>query len=260
MIELYYICELYLLNLSIMTKLSAFIMLFAGVLSLNIFAQNSGVRFETIGEPGVEKNGQTIYANGTSEIIGLYMIMKNVSGDAQQYKWERIRVNISASNATDELCDNWQCYTPSIAGDNWVLGTYFSLNANQQTVFEPKLSLPEGSGGNATFKYYVLNGSDQRIDSVTVVFTSTLSLQSNTTSKETKIYPNPSNGHVTIKDFSVGSELEIVDMVGKVVLKTALNGVAQNIDLSSNPDGVYFYTIKPSDGGKTITKKLILRR
>lgn len=223
-------------------------------------AQNSGVRFEAVNEPGVEKNGQTIYASGTSEQVGLYMIMKNISGDTQQYKWERIRENLSNPNASDELCDNWQCYTPSIQGDNWVLGNFITLYADEQTAFEPKLSFPESTGGNATFKYYVLDSNNERIDSLTIVFTSTLSLSHNMAPVDVKVYPNPSNGQINIKDASAGSTLEITDMVGKVIMKTKLTGTNQSIDLSSNPDGVYFYTIKPADGGKAITKKLVLRR
>ncbi len=234
-------------------------MLSLGYATLSV-AQSSGVRFEAVNEPGVEKNGQTIYANGTAEQVGLYLIMKNVSGQTQEYKWERVRESLSNPNASDELCDNWQCYTPSIAGDDWVLGNFISLNANQQTAFEPKLTFPEGSGGNATFHYYVLNSNDQRIDSLTIVFSSTLSVPNNMSSvHDVKVFPNPSSGLITVKDAPVGSTVEITDMVGKMVYRTKINGANQTLDLSANPDGVYFYTVKPADGGKSITKKLVLR-
>ncbi len=226
----------------------------------NAIAQSSGVRFESVNEPGVEKNGQTINVSATEYQVGLYFIMKNVSGSTQDYKWERVRESLSNPDASDELCDNWQCYTPSMIGDNWILNTTFPLEADAQTVFEPKLSFPESTGGNATFSYYVLNAAGERLDSIIINFTSTASLKNEADLSSARVYPNPSNGQVSIKDAPVGSTLEITDMVGKVVLKTKLSGTNQSVDLSTNPDGVYFYTIKTADSAQSITKRLVLRK
>jgi hypothetical protein len=45
-----------------------------------------------------------------------------------------------------------------------------------------------------------------------------------------------------------------------VVFKAKLNGTTQNFDLSKNPDGIYFYTIRAADGQSVITKRIVLRK
>jgi hypothetical protein len=235
--------------------------LFATLLITSAVAQVSGVRFELVNTPGVEQNGQTFYATEGTEQIGLYFTLKNVSGSAQEYKWERVRINLSNPAAEDQLCDNWQCYTLHFLGDNWILGNPVSLADDASTIFEPKIMFPEGTSGTATYRYYVRDANNERIDSITVVFTSTLSIQQDKISvSDSKVYPNPSTGIITVKDAPAGSDIEVTDMVGKVVFKAKLNGTTQNFDLSKNPDGIYFYTIRAADGQSVITKRIVLRK
>lgn len=224
------------------------------------FAQSSGVRFEMASDPGVAKNGETITISGTSEGVELYMNLVNISGSAMNLKWERVRISISNTSITDQLCDNWQCYDPSFDGDFWMLENPVTIAADGQTVFQPKMITPNGTGGNATFMYYVRNAENERIDSITVVFTSTASIKNEIGVSNSKVYPNPSNGQITVKDAPAGSEIEVTDMVGKVVFKAKLNGATQSFDLSKNPDGVYFYTIRSADGQSTVTKRLVIRK
>lgn len=228
--------------------------------TLIVFAQTSGVRFELVSEPGVEKNGETITLSNTSEGVELYMNLLNVSGEDIDLKWERVRVSMSNSAITDQLCDNWQCYDPSNAGDYWMLDGTVNVEADGQTVFQPKMITPNGTGGGATFMYYVRNAANERIDSITVVFTSTASIKNEIGVSNSKVYPNPSYGQITVKDAPAGSDIEITDMVGKVVFRSKLNGTTQSFDLSKNPEGVYFYTIRSADGQSTVTKRLVIRK
>lgn len=235
--------------------------LFLSTVAANLLnAQSSGVRFELISEPGVAQNGNTITVSSTSSNVVVNMFLKNVSGSDLQLKWERVVLQKSNENFTDQLCDNWYCYPTSDAGAFWLLENTVSLAADAITDFKPELLTGQHGGGSARIMYYVRNAQNERIDSVEVVFTSTASLKNESDISGAKVYPNPSSGQIYIKDAPVGSEIEITDMVGKVVLKVRLSGANQSIDLSANPDGVYFYTIKSSDGSKSITKRLILRR
>ena len=238
--------------------LSTLITIFATGLILN--AQTSGIRFEMANEIGVAKNGETITISGTTEGVELFMNVVNISGAPIELKWERVRISVSSSSINDQLCDNWQCYDPSFAGDYWMLGGTINLATGGQTVFQPKMITPQGQGGNATFMYYVRNDQNERIDSITVVFTSTASIKNEIGVSNAKVYPNPSNGQINVKDAPAGSEIEVTDMVGKVVFKTKLSGTNQSFDLSKNPDGVYFYTIRSADGQSTITKRLVIRK
>jgi hypothetical protein len=223
-------------------------------------AQSSGVRFELVSEPGIAQNGNTIYTSSTSANVAVNMFLKNISGSNLQLKWERVVLQKSNENFSDQLCDNWYCYPTSDYGAYWLLDNTVNLAAGATTDFKPELLTGQHGGGSARIKYYVRNAQNERIDSVEVVFTSTASVKNELDISIAKIYPNPSSGQIFVKDAPVGSELEISDIVGKVVLKTRVSGVNQSIDLSANPDGVYFYTIKSADGSKSITKRLILRR
>lgn len=71
---------------------------------------------------------------------------------------------------------------------------------------------------------------------------------------QTKIYPNPSNGLFTIENGQENSEAIVYDLLGKIVFTQKLSNKT-NIDLSTQPKGVYFIKII---GAKTESFKLIL--
>ncbi len=69
------------------------------------------------------------------------------------------------------------------------------------------------------------------------------------------MYPNPSNGKVTLNTQSV-SQVQLISIVGELVWTKTING-AQEIDLSQLSKGSYF--VKVSAKGSTETKKLIIQ-
>jgi hypothetical protein len=73
------------------------------------------------------------------------------------------------------------------------------------------------------------------------------------------IYPNPSNGSITITHgISQDAQPAVIvsDVVGKSVLTAALNSNTQKIDISALPQGIYFATIISKDG-KSKTMKIV---
>ncbi len=56
------------------------------------------------------------------------------------------------------------------------------------------------------------------------------------------IYPNPSSGQFTIKVIGneINSKLEVYNIVGELVYQTVLSNSQDIIDLSTQPDGMYF--------------------
>ncbi len=74
------------------------------------------------------------------------------------------------------------------------------------------------------------------------------------------LYPNPSNGNVTIKN--PGIELQTVtvtDINGRTLKKYEMNGVRRNTDLNLDlKTGLYFVTLTSTDNAST-TKKLIIK-
>jgi hypothetical protein len=73
-----------------------------------------------------------------------------------------------------------------------------------------------------------------------------------------QIYPNPSNGDLTVTlPLLVSADIMIYNVVGECIFKQeALNTNLVHVDLSTKPNGIYFITIKT--GQAIITKKFNL--
>lgn len=68
---------------------------------------------------------------------------------------------------------------------------------------------------------------------------------------ETKIYPNPANSSVRIEADNSIESVRVYDMMGSLVESLSANGRALNVDLSSYSNGVYFFSVRESDGSIT---------
>ena len=73
-------------------------------------------------------------------------------------------------------------------------------------------------------------------------------------SAQIKLYPNPSDGLFTIEipEHHIGSEIFVIDGVGRVMQKLQVQGSKTYIDLRKSPKGVYRFQIKSKRGIKTI--------
>ncbi|MGC4039614.1 MAG: T9SS type A sorting domain-containing protein [Flavobacterium sp.] len=78
-------------------------------------------------------------------------------------------------------------------------------------------------------------------------------------SRSFSVYPNPSNGFVTIavKEIAIGSALNVYDISGKKLLSAKVDSESTTLDLGNFADGVYIIEI--NDGSKTFHQKLILK-
>ncbi len=72
------------------------------------------------------------------------------------------------------------------------------------------------------------------------------------------IYPNPTSNSFQINEFPDGGnyELNIIDMMGKSVLKSTVNSTNNHVDVNSLSPGMY--TLQMIDGEKSYTSKLIV--
>jgi len=82
-----------------------------------------------------------------------------------------------------------------------------------------------------------------------------LSLDNIVTAKEAvHISPNPTNGLFKIATAETISEIQIHDQMGKCILKTASN----SIDITAQPNGIYFATIQ--DKNSNVVKRKIIKK
>ena len=71
-----------------------------------------------------------------------------------------------------------------------------------------------------------------------------------------KVFPNPSTGQFSVQGTTTGmQQVEIRDVVGQGVHRSAMTGPVTTIDLSSQPDGIYFLSIRTAV--EVVTRTLI---
>ena len=77
-----------------------------------------------------------------------------------------------------------------------------------------------------------------------------------------QISPNPSNGKFALimnnEQGITNNEVTVFNAIGQVVHQQISKSANQQIDLSNNPDGVYYCTMKNEKW--TTTKKLVLMK
>lgn len=69
------------------------------------------------------------------------------------------------------------------------------------------------------------------------------------------IFPNPTNGKFQVKLLGIiGNILEITDVLGNVIMKLGIKNDTIEIDLLSQPEGVYFVRVSNSSGNFAMKK------
>ncbi len=130
-------------------------------------------------------------------------------------------------------------------------------------------NLPKGT--STLFQFTVqdtLNLSNNASVYVKYVIDSTLGISNSIAKKDiaVNIYPNPTKGKTTIayslpENAVANSQIVVRNMLGTIVMEVPIHEVkgSKNIDFSSYPNGVYFYSI--TNNGKVYqTKKLIVKK
>ncbi len=126
----------------------------------------------------------------------------------------------------------------------------FSTNPNHLAI------QPDGKivvyGG---YKYKDVENMVTRITG-TYVPTSVSDIRFNTT--EVAIYPNPANNFVSVKNIPSGSVVNITDITGKTVYRSAVANVQETINTETFVNGIYFIQIE--NNGSIANKKLVISK
>lgn len=105
----------------------------------------------------------------------------------------------------------------------------------------------------------VVDGGHFHLVTVMPVSTNTLA-----TNQKSIIFPNPNSGIFNLQfqdDISPNNQIDIFDLMGKMVLQSNFYGNRQEIDANHLPNGVYFIQIKNSDSGQILgTERLIINK
>jgi uncharacterized delta-60 repeat protein len=115
------------------------------------------------------------------------------------------------------------------------------------------------SDGKIVVAGYSVNGSNSDFALVRYNGSATSTgLASLSSDQSISIFPNPGNGIFTIQCPVTISDLEIVNECGEKCISTTVNSQQETINLSSQPNGIYFLQLKTDKG--VLNKKIILQK
>lgn len=233
--------------------------IFATLLLSSFAISQSSVEFIGVDDQ-INYASDTVYVSGDGDEVGFIykeFTVKN-TGTTTEFYWARSIISKSSSDMQVQLCDETTCY-PTGDAPFWIIEDQFkkTILPGASAVFKPQLTFGLSSG-SAKVKYYALDGDKNKIDSVTVFFTSTLS-----TKKEEKlefnIFPNPAQSVVTFKGEAIknGGTVVFLDALGKEVKRASVTASNNQVNVSALRRGVYFVNVYDQSGTKSTVQRLI---
>lgn len=226
--------------------------------------------FAAIGQIEIyEYTNPTVILNGTEHVVqggvsdvSVYVDLrvKNISGSTITVRFRRDRV--IGNSAEDQICDNDLCYsatdTPSYTTPNST-----TLTDGESMIFKPQF-VPEGVAFCAIHDYFVIDEFGFVLDTIRIKYKvggedCSLNIPTNYKNLDVYAYPNPTSGKVSFNDAPAGSTIEIINVLGKSVLKARLKSENEAIQLSALSRGVYLYTVKLPNGEILPSRKLVIK-
>ncbi|MFL2585925.1 MAG: GEVED domain-containing protein [Parvicellaceae bacterium] len=111
---------------------------------------------------------------------------------------------------------------------------------------------------STNYDFYVQANCDNQISNWVGPFnTTTLDISNPTSKKQVQIYPNPNNGLFSIISQEEITKIEVYDLIGKVIQNTEVSSNILNLDLTSEPKGIYFVRVLLKDS--ILLKKVICK-
>ena len=167
----------------------------------------------------------------------------------------RIEVSKDCGNTWDSI---YGAIGPDLQTTNYVAGPWHPTCGSWQT---DSISLSDFGLNSDTImiRFVAINDYGNRffMDNVKVNGQNILSLEEKEKSHDLKIYPNPTNGMLNIKTNLLNSEINIIDISGRLVRKKQIKKHHTIMNVKNIKDG--FYILRISNGYDVEERKLIIR-
>ncbi|HEY4797948.1 MAG TPA: T9SS type A sorting domain-containing protein [Bacteroidia bacterium] len=188
----------------------------------------------------------------------------------------------TATNATSSSCNKYDATTGAtlsgFTAKSFVWdGKNCTTTANGTTVADGtyKVAIQETWNHGTTSTYSVafsftkgptsvtVTPTDAKFSNIKIIWTpaSTTAVEEAATEIEgLNVFPNPSNDGIFHVDFEKASNIKVVNLLGVVIYDEKVDQTigTKNVDLSNEPNGIYFICV--NDGDKSSKRKVILNR
>jgi hypothetical protein len=234
------------------------IVTFLGATFFLIGANAQGIEIFKQGEL-VDVSGTVVEVVSTEASLHQNFTVKNVSGAVNVLRIERTKI-IVLPGTLDYFCWGADCYNTDAVSpaDPFISPDDISVNDGATTMLF-SYHETEGISGTAQYRYYVINEGGERLDSVDVLYTSTVSAKENA-KIQISVYPNPAinNVNITVQNETGNLKFTLFNVLGEAIINTKLYEGQNTVAVDKLTNGVYFYTIY-KDGAVVETKKLVVK-
>ena len=215
----------------------------------NIPLNGSGVSTYTWSGPGIVSGSNT--ANPSVNIPGTYSLVGSTSGCNSNTVTVIVSSNTIAPTLSVSTSNSLICGPPfqGTATINASGASTYTWNTSATTV--------SISVSPSTTTQYTVTGTAANGCTNTAVFTQSVSTCAGMSTAlndrpELLVFPNPTNGSVTVKvPSALEGSIEVYNAIGERIYKTDIKEEQLTIDLSQQADGIYFIRIG------SVTKKII---
>lgn len=245
----------------------------------NIFYKEDNIQIEGANNTKLAGDTLTITdtlfgGNSNPSLFSRVSIAELINNSVSDKTINISRREISAINGTeDSLCWNTTHCLPFAASGTNVTRSLQSVDrlAPGDTSDGPGLSFYLKHNNKVGTAIYEISFIDSAVTTNSISFIvkwvilNATALEENAReSVDFSLFPNPAKNSVNVlldnKSASLNQEIQLIDMLGKVVLRRTVNSAQENIflDVSKLSGGVYFVS-NVVDGERLSTKKLIVR-
>lgn len=185
---------------------------------------------------------------------GTYTVTYTTNGSCPGIATQEVTISnlptVTLAEPTVTLCADAGLYT--LAGGSPAGGTY-TIDGTPASSFQPSSSNVGTHTLVYTYSDPVTGCTDSTSGSIEVEICT--GIASNSALASTKVFPNPTRGTLTIEATSNVS-VQILNTLGAVVASVPANTRTVKVDLSNQPNGIYFVRISSEEG--SVTKKVNL--
>jgi len=202
----------------------------------------------------------TFITDESNATVSVYL--QNACGGVSSTFTETFSLNLDTQLPVPTIAANGSTLTTAAVANEYcwfLLDNTFEFDSDTCFIGTAGMTYTPNVSGVYGLVISTVNGCQTTSDTLNFVVPGTTTGISINEKTSLEIYPNPTNGLVTISALQTGSTLQLVDASGRVLRTEILLTEQTTLDLSENNSGVYFVSIIGTDGSST-TKKLIVRK